>query len=144
MNEPDAPLHDEALRHAVQRLGARAAERLDVEATAARVVERLRREPRAAPWTWIRPVWLRIAAAAVVLLGGALLVADRLSPERGTAVAAIPTGAELYGLSASELEELLATLDRTLDLDAPLPGAESGLDELSEDQLRTVLETLEG
>lgn len=135
-------LPDGKLRDVVQRLGTRAAERLDVEATATRVLERLKRERQTSRWAWMRPTWVRIAAVAVVLLGSALFVVERLNRDRGPV--AIPPGAELYGLSTSELEELLATLDQTLDLDAPLPGAGDGLDELNEDQLRTMLESLEG
>ena len=46
MND-DATLHDAKLQEVARRLGAHAAERLDVERTAQAVVARLRTEPRA-------------------------------------------------------------------------------------------------
>src|SRR2546429_8325117 len=70
MND-DATLHDDKLQEVARRLGARAAERLDVERTAQAVVARLRTEPRAEIRVlgWIRPAWLRIAAVLVVVVG---------------------------------------------------------------------------
>src|SRR2546425_5599361 len=70
MND-DATLHDAKLQEVAQRLGARAAERLDVERTAQAVVARLRTEPRAEIRVlgWIRPAWLRIAAVLGLRVG---------------------------------------------------------------------------
>ena len=58
-------MNDEELEKLAQRLGARAAERLDVEATARAVVERLRAERAASERVaaWLPRQWLRIAAA---------------------------------------------------------------------------------
>src|SRR5947208_2629314 len=66
MND-DVTLHDDKLQEVARRLGARAAERLDVERTAEAVVARLRTEPRAEVRVlgWIQPAWLRIAAVLV-------------------------------------------------------------------------------
>src|SRR5256884_8922978 len=64
-------LPDAKLQEIAQRLGARAAERLDVERTAEAVVARLRTEARAEGrgLGWIQPAWLRIAAGAPPLVG---------------------------------------------------------------------------
>ena len=80
MND-DTRLHDDELREVAQRLGARAAERLDVERTAQAVVTRLRTEPRADVRVlgWIQPVWLRIAAL-LVLAAGAGVIGRSLLP----------------------------------------------------------------
>ncbi|HEX9703875.1 MAG TPA: hypothetical protein VGA20_01330 [Gemmatimonadales bacterium] len=136
-------LHDEALRAVAQRLGARAAERIDVEATAAAVVERLKQAP-AADRRWIAPPWLRIAAALLLVISAALL-ARALGPGPADQITVLSTGADLQGLSTSELEALLASLDQTLNLAVPQPDSSSeGLDELTPDELRAVLRTLEG
>jgi hypothetical protein len=141
-DDNDATLHELA-----GRIGQRAAERLDVEATARAVIEQLRRERRAARWSWMQPAWLRIAAAVVVLLGGALAV--RAVIRGGTAgegaghdVAHFVTD-DLSDLSTEQLAEVLRTLDQTLDLGGTtLP--EAGLEDLDAQQLRAVLRSLEG
>ncbi|PYP74941.1 MAG: hypothetical protein DMD41_00005, partial [Gemmatimonadetes bacterium] len=69
----DHETQDERLHELARRLGVRAAERLDVERTAAAVVRRLREQPAATPAWWVRPAWLRLAAAVVLLLGGAVV-----------------------------------------------------------------------
>jgi len=137
---------DEAKLEAMaQRLGARAAERLDVERTADLVLERLRAEPpRASQWNWTQPQWLRIAAAVVVLVGAGVV-------GRGLFVAAGPgdhaiahfVRDDLNELSAEDLQQVLTTLDETLDLGgSTLPDAD--LEDLDAQQLRAVLRTLEG
>src|SRR5207247_3705514 len=75
MND-DATLQDDKLQEVARRLGARAAERLDVEGTAQAVVARLRTEPRAEIRVlgWIRPAWLRIAAMLVLVVGAGAVV----------------------------------------------------------------------
>lgn len=141
----DAKLHDATLQETAQRLGARAAEQIDVEAVSRAVLERLRTEPRSQGWTWIRHTWLRTAAAIVVLLGGAAVIRDPWGTERPRALATITVGADLSGLSASELQELLASLDQTLNLALPQPtDADGRLEGLTEEQLRAMLESLEG
>ena len=143
MNEPpDAKLQDAKLQEAAQRLGARAAERVDVEATARAVLERLKIEPRVSARRWTRPVWLRVAAALVLLLGGAVLARNALQPP--AELVAIPSGADLNGLSPAELQELLAGLDQTLNAAASQTDSLDHLNDLTEEQLRAVLESLEG
>ncbi len=139
MND-DADLGDEELRRLAARLGARAAARVDAEAVAQAVVERLRQPevlPLARPGRRI-PVWLRLAAA-LVLLAGAGVVARQLGgpPEPTRFVTA-----DLVGLGTEELSDLLRTLDETLGDSVGLaPGS---LDDLDAEQLETVLQSLEG
>lgn len=136
MND-DTKLHDIA-----KRLGAPAAERLDVDKTARAVVERLREQPAARP-SWVQTAWLRIAAALVILAGGAFL-ARQLAPSRdeGHAVAHLVTD-DLRDLSADQLRQVLNTLDATLESGRTAPS-DSTLDDLDEQQLRAVLRSLEG
>jgi len=139
----DATLPDATLRALAGKLGGRAAGRLDVEATAQAVIERLRNEPEAARWTWMQPAWLRVAAAVVVLVGGALAVRQAI-PRAGTGhrPAHFVTD-DLRDLSAAQLREVLSTLDQTLDLGrTTVPEAE--LENLDAQQLRAVLRSLEG
>jgi hypothetical protein len=122
-----------------KRLGTEAAQRLDVEATARAVVERLR-EPEARP-AWVQPAWLRVAAVLLVLAGGGLVLRQVRGP-RAVHAAHFVTD-DLTDLSADQLLEVLNTLDETLD-SVGTPPPESGLDDLDAQQLRTVLRSLEG
>ncbi|MGH7673122.1 MAG: hypothetical protein ACREMC_09485 [Gemmatimonadales bacterium] len=138
-DDNDARLHELA-----GRIGQRAAERLDVEAMAQAVIEQLRQAPRASRWSWRQPAWLRIAAAVVVLAGGALMARRVLpgGPSNGHGVAHFVTD-DLSDLSAEQLAEVLSTLDQTLDVGSTtLP--EAGLEDLDARQLRAVLRSLEG
>lgn len=133
---------DAKLQEAAQRLGALAADKLDVDRIAARVVERLRSEPAAAARpSWIQPAWLRIAAALLVLVGGGLVLRQVWSPT--TAHGAHFVTDDLSDLSADQLRDVLATLDETLDLrSTTLPEAD--LEDLDAQQLQAVLRSLEG
>jgi hypothetical protein len=139
----DATLPDEALRATAQRLGGEAAERLDVEVTAAAVLERLKREPRARGRA-VAPVWLRSAAALALLISGVLLARAWQGSEPTARVAPLPTGVDLGTLSTPQLEELLASLDQTLNLAVPPASSGEELDQLTPDELRAVLNALEG
>jgi hypothetical protein len=128
-----------------RRLGARAAERLNVERTVAAVIERLRADPSSdSRRSWMQPTWLRIAATLVVLVGGGL-IGRRLLVQRG------PVGHEvahfvrddLTDLSADQLRDVLGTLDETLDLGRTIQP-EADLENLDAQQLRAVLRSLEG
>ncbi len=138
MNE-DAKLHA-----AAKRLGAAAAEKLDVDRIAAVVGERLRSEPaRATRPAWIQPTWLRIAAAVLVLVlvGGGLVMRHVWSPT-ATHGAHFVTD-DLTDLTADQLRDVLSTLDETLDLGSTtLPEAD--LEDLDAQQLQAVLRSLEG
>ncbi|MGH7675944.1 MAG: hypothetical protein ACREMV_11800 [Gemmatimonadales bacterium] len=131
-------LEDGRLRDLAARLGA-AADRLDVERTARAVVERLRVEPETQRSRWMQPAWLRIAAALVLLVGAGAVGREVL---RSRATVDHYVVEELTDLSADELGQLLASLDRTLDLTAPTTGED--LDGLDQDQLGDVLENLDG
>ena len=136
MNE-DAKLHN-----AARRLGAAAADRLDVERLAAAVVERLRREPaRAARPAWFQPAWLRIAATLLVLAGGGLVVRRMVRPTPSHGAHFVTD--DLTDLTADQLRDVLNTLDETLNLGSTtLPEAD--LEDLDAQQLKAVLRSLEG
>jgi len=141
-------MNDEAKLEAMaQRLGTEAAERLNVERTAAAVLERLRAEPGSdARWSWIQPTWLRIAAALVLLVGGGL-IARQLLVHPGTSGGGHEIAHfvrdDLTDLSADQLREVLSTLDETLDLGGNRTP-EVDLEDLDAQQLRAVLRSLEG
>jgi hypothetical protein len=140
-------LHDATLRELAQRLGARAAERLDVEQTAQAVVTRLRQEPRAARRTWLEPAWLRIAAAAVVVVGVGLVMRSSsrppLSSRQGIGLVE-PAEPELNDLSAAQLRDVLQTVEQGGAEPDAAPAQDMGLEDLSTPQLRALLESLEG
>jgi hypothetical protein len=134
----DATLRDEGLRAAARRLGAPAAERLDVEAAARGVVTRLETEPSRGAWS--AAAWLRIAAALLVLLGAGVVGRGWVKGPAGEAVV-FPVSTDLAELGERDLERLLSSLNDVL---RPEPAAEDDLYDLTEDQLRVVLRSLEG
>lgn len=138
--EPD----DRDLRDAARRLGARAAERLDVDGAAARVVARLQDERRAASRILGLPAraW-RIAAAIVVIAGAGAMWRARSRGAADVAVTIAPPTSELDQLSADQLQELLPAVDAPDEGDAPttVTGA---LQSLSADELERLLGSLEG
>lgn len=142
MND-DATLHDDELREAAQRLGARAAERLDVEHTVEAVVARLRVEPRRHTPTWIQPTWLRIAAALVIVAGAGAIARARWHERPPAAAAVVPLDEDLSGLTVAELRETIGALDQPLGEETG-SGAETGLEGLGPDELRALLRSLEG
>lgn len=134
----DLTLRDEGLRAAARRLGAPAAERLDVEAAARGVVARLEADPRRAAWG--AAAWLRIAAALLVLLGAGLVGRWWVNGPAGES-ATFPVSPDLAELGERDLERLLSSLNDVLRPELP---ADDTLDDLTEDQLRVVLRSLEG
>ena len=139
----DATLHDGKLQELAERLGAAAAERIDVERTAAAVVTRLREE-RHAPrrvWAGVPAAWLRIAAA-LVLVGGASIVARGIW-QRASGVAPQVETVDLGDLSPAQLREVLSSLDHP-GAQEPVPTQDVGLEDLTPQQLRTLLASLEG
>src|SRR5256884_9815075 len=117
MND-DATLHDDKLQEVARRLGARAAERLDVERTAEAVVARWRTGPRAEVRVlgWIQPAWLRIAAVLLLLIGAGVVALNVRGPQPTTPLPPASAGGELSELSGDELRIVLAALEE--------PGAE--------------------
>lgn len=130
---------DGALRALARRLGAGAAERLDVERTAATVVQRLREQPGT------RRAWLRIAAAVAVLLGGGFVLRQVLTGSDAPGQTAYFVADDIVDLTPEELREVLAAINDTTELEMPVPDALGGsLEQLDAQQLRAVLRTLEG
>jgi hypothetical protein len=134
----DATLGDGDLRAVARRLGQRPTARLDPDAVARGVLARLAAEPRAriAPWRHGRGL-LRMAAAVLVLLGAAALVREW---GRESAAPSLVSG-DLAGLGERDLEGLLSSLGETLRAE---PLDDDDLNDLTEDQLRLVLRSLEG
>jgi hypothetical protein len=134
---------DTRLENLAKRLGAEAAARLDVRATARRVVERLREQP-VRRTVWIQQTWLRIAAAFVIVLGGAMVVRQTLV-RSGSAHAAHLVADDLNDLSTDELRDVLAAFDDLISTDSvAVPESSTDLHELDAQQLRAVLRSLEG
>jgi len=139
-------MNSERLESLAKRLGTDAAARLDVEATARKVVERLREQP-VRRTVWIQQTWLRIAAALVIVLGGTV-VASRLTPGRRPGVSpahAHLVADDLNDLSTDELRDVLAAFDEMISSDSvAVPEGSTDLHELDAQQLRAVLRSLEG
>ncbi|PYO87698.1 MAG: hypothetical protein DMD66_09720 [Gemmatimonadetes bacterium] len=137
-------MSDEArLENLAKRLGARAAERLDVAATAQKVVERLREQP-VRRIVWVQQTWLRIAAALVVVVGGAVAVRQNVVRSHAAHPAHLVAD-DLSDLSTDELRDVLATFDQLIRTDSgAVPESSTDLHELDAQQLRAVLRSLEG
>jgi len=133
----DAKVHE-----AARRLGMAAADKVDADRMAAAVVARLRSEPAPASRpAWFRPAWLRMAAAVLVLAGGGLVLRQMMGPTTGHEAHFVTD--DLTDLSTDQLQDVLTTLDETLDLGSTtLPEAD--LDDLDAQQLQAVLRSLEG
>src|SRR3989442_1687059 len=125
-------MNEDRLNQLARRLGVNAAERLDVEATARQVVQRLREQP-ARQAIWIQQTWVRIAATVVILVGGAVVV-SRLTP--GTRPRVSPVHAHLVAddlsdLSADELRDVLMSFDEIVASDSVVvPESGTDLNEL--------------
>jgi uncharacterized protein YlxW (UPF0749 family) len=137
---------DAKLQDVARLLGARAAERLDVERTAQAVVARLRTEPRAQLRVlgWIRPAWLRIAAALVMVVGAGVVALNVRTPSFTTSLPAVSTGGDLSELSGDELRAVLDELGQAGGEPQAVSAQDVGLEDLSAPQLRALLESLEG
>ncbi|HYL20489.1 MAG TPA: hypothetical protein VEU74_01910 [Gemmatimonadales bacterium] len=136
---------DDELEKLAQRLGARAADRLDVEAAAQAVLDRLRAErAKGEPvGIWLPRQWLRIAAALVIVVGGGAL-ALRITRTHGTTAAPITTaGADLDGLSTEQLNQVLHAVEQPAGQNA-VSAQDVSLDDLNTVELRALLESLEG
>jgi len=140
----DGTSHDGRLHETAQRLGQRAADRLDVDGIARQVLQRLREEP-ARQTTWIHQTWLRIAAAVVILVGGAFALRSVWSnSDAGNHVAHFVAD-DLNDLSTDELEAVLTSFDDLITVDSvAVPESSDDLRELDAQQLRQVLRSLEG
>jgi hypothetical protein len=134
-------VNEHELERMARGLAERAAERLDVEATARAVVARLRETP-AAPETrrvrWMRPEWLRIAAVFALLLGAGVTLQQLTGPRPVVAY----TLADLHDLTAAELTQMLEGLDDALTTERGAAD-ELDLDALTPAQLQSLLRSLE-
>ena len=136
-------MNDERLESLAKRLGSEAAARLDVAATARKVVERLREQP-VRRIAWVPQTWLRIAAALVIVLGGIVAVRQSLVRSGATHGAHLVAD-DLSDLSAEELRDVLTTFDELISSDSvAVPEGSTDLHELDAQQLRAVLRSLEG
>jgi len=132
---------------------ARRAERVDADAVASRVLARLREEaePAALPsvlpgrWAWPSvPGWLRVAAAAamvVAVAGSMVLGVLRPRGDRALAVPVVAVG--LDSLNAKQLEALLRMTADVRPVATAVPPASGSWDDLSESQLRAVLQAVQ-
>jgi hypothetical protein len=130
-------MNEDKLMQAAQQLGARAAERLDVEATARTVVERLGEHP-VRRTVWIHSTWLRIAAALVIVIGGAVALRGVWPTETPDDRAAHLIADDLRDLSTDELRALLASIDQIV-ADSVVPDSTPDLQELDAQELRKLL-----
>jgi methylaspartate ammonia-lyase len=145
MND-DATLDDGKLQEVARRLGARAADRLDVERTAQAVVTRLRTEPRADIRVLgsIRPAWLRSAAALVMVVGAGVVALNMRVPRFTTPVPSATASGELSELSGDELRAVLEAVGQPGGEQQEVSPQDLSLEDLSAPQLRALLESLEG
>ena len=148
MMHDSGPVHDEALRQVARRLGAEAADRLDVERTAQAVLARLRSgdAPARPPIRWMQPAWMRAAAGVVLIIGGGLLVYHRLNSPPVMLLqpdSAQHDTSELAGLSDGQLQDVLNGLDKTVEMTPTVHAGEAGVEDLSEPQLQSLLKVME-
>jgi hypothetical protein len=142
-------VHDEALRQVARRLGADAADRLDVERTAQAVVARLRAGdvPERPAIRWMQPAWMRAAAGVVLIIGAGLLVIHRLrlpveSSGVDSTVVVASTG-ELQDFTSGQLQDVLNGLDQPVETTPTVHAGEAGVEDLSEPQLQSLLKAME-
>ena len=134
---------NDRLENLAKRLGTDAANRLDVEATARKVVERLREQP-VRRIAWVRQAWLRIAAALVITVGGAVAIRQNVVHSNRAHPAHLVAD-DLGDLSTDELRDVLTTFDELISTDSvAVPEGSTDLHELDAQQLRAVLRSLEG
>ncbi len=135
-------MDEQRLERLAAKLGERAADRLDLDATAEGVLRRLRAEPEPVVW-WRRPRVVRtLAAAALVVLAAGVLVTNRVTRAASEEGQVAQTEFfELESLTFAELEEVLDSLA----YDRPVAeGSAASLDDLDERQLRQLLASMEG
>jgi hypothetical protein len=137
---------DDELKRALEALEARAersAVRVDVERVAARVLERLRTEPVAAPVRSLAKS-LRVAAAVVLLAGAgatAVLLSGR-GPEGAVARLVLPTTLG-DSLSPEQADSLLRSIEEVRTLNVAADPSSGSVEELTEQELRALLEAMQ-
>ncbi len=134
-------MSEREIERLAEQLGARRAASVDPERMAQQVIARLRAEgPRARP-AWTRSTLVRVAATVVLVLGVAFF-ASRNGSEGGPPTTESLAGS-VQGLEALDGLELAEMLD-SLAYSAPVYTMAVGLDDLTESQLRELLESMEG
>ena len=148
MNDELPPKLEAALKALDARASERAA-RVDVERVAVHVTERLRRGEMgsARRIRWMSPVALRAAAAVVVLAGAGVIV--KLATDRAPQTASLSLPVAIPAMDSLSSRQLEAVLEATGDVrpvaDSVVPALSGrSLDDLSEDQLQTLLASLSG
>jgi hypothetical protein len=131
-----------------RRLGAEAADRLDVERTAQAVVARLRAGdvPQRPPIRWMQPAWMRAAAGVVLIIGAGLLIYWRLqhpTPETVDPTVVVASAGELQDFTSGQLRNVLNGLDSTVEMTPTVHAGEAGVEDLSEPQLQSLLKAME-
>lgn len=150
MMRDSGPVHDQDLRQVAQRLGAAAADRLDVERTAQAVVTRLRAGEAHArsPIHWMQPAWMRAAAVVVVMLGAGLLIRYHIlhptaeSSATDSTITA-PAAGELADFSPSQLQAVLAALNEPVETTPTVHAGDAGVEDLSGPELQSLLRAME-
>lgn len=136
-------MNEERIEQLAKQLGARAAERLDVNATARQVAARLHEQP-VQRTVWVQQTWLRIAAALVIVLGGALAVRQIVPVRTPSGHPAHLIADDLNDLSNDQLRDVLTSFDEILNTDSVTVPDTTDWRELDSQQLREVLRALEG
>jgi hypothetical protein len=140
---------ERALR-ALDAEAARRAGRVDAEAVAVKVLARLREQPdrvsavRRGRWALpSAPGWLRVTAAAamVVVVAGAMV--HRLYRTTDVPVAVPVVSVALDSLSAGQLESLLRVTAEVRPVATAAGPVSGSWDDLSESQLRAVLQAVQ-
>jgi anti-sigma factor RsiW len=133
-------IDEREIERLARELGARAAGRIDVERTAQAVLQRVK-EHRAQPVWWRRvPLLEAVASAAVIVLVAGVLLVGRFGAGNGDVGGTVAL-AELQELSTEELAEVFDSLL----FEAPVYESSTvGLQDLNEEQLRELLELMEG
>jgi hypothetical protein len=132
-------MNDERLEALARGLGRRAGAALDVERTSGAVVARLR-AARASRWH-AAAGWLKAAAVATLLVGGAWFAYRAVMPDGPAAPVALAAPLPLQALTVDELEEVLDSLTAEAPTHALVA---SGLGTLDEGQLEELLQLMEG
>lgn len=144
MHDADG-VHDEALRQVARRLGAEAADRLDVERTAQAVVARLRAGdvPQRPPIRWMQPAWMRAAAVIVVMIGVGVIYRVLHPVAQPQVTQPDSVNVELAALRPSQLQDVIASLDQPVELTPTVHAGDAGVEDLSEPQLQSLLKAME-
>jgi hypothetical protein len=136
-------MNDHELERLAKQLG-RAGDRVDPEATARAVLDRLKaeseQEPSVRAPAWTRRPLVRVAAAAALVAATVLGVEQLRGPATPTD-AELPVAVSLSELAADELNSVLDSLDYEAPVHELVPVA---LADLNEDELTALLESLEG